>query len=89
MKMGLMGGKLFTLRSKNCVCVAVVKIKQFLQPLFTAICFIKTNQQLSSALLCKVTQAPDVNFWDVVSMKSVEIYIIALYNTCSSEAGCS
>ena len=38
----------------------------------------------SAQLFCAVTQAPDVNFWDVVSMKSVEIYIIALYNTCSS-----
>lgn len=38
------------------------------------------NQQLSSTLLfCKATLVPDANFWDVVSMKSAEIYIIALY----------
>ena len=58
----------------------MVKIRQFLQSLFTAICFITINQQLSSTLLlCKATQAPDAIFWDVVSMTSAEIYIIALY----------
>lgn len=48
---GFIGGKLFIVRSMHDVCVAVVKIRPFLQLLFTVISFIATNQQLSSTPL--------------------------------------
>lgn len=71
---GFMGGGLFTLTSKWYVYVAMVKIRLFVQPLFTAMFCITTNQQLSSVLFFhKATQALDANFWDVVIKRSVEI----------------
>lgn len=73
MKMGLLRGKLFTLRSKCYVYVVVVKIRQFFQLLFTDIFFIPTNQQLSSAPVQKATQALDANTGGVVSERSAAI----------------
>lgn len=94
MKVDLLGKKLFTLRSKYYVYVAMVKIRQFLQLLFTVISFITTNQQLSSLLLCKATQALDANIWDVVGERSAVIlhkFIVpaALRQAAASSSLCS
>lgn len=79
MKMDLLGEKLFPLRSKYYIYAAIIKIRQFLPLLFTVISFITANQQLSSLLLCKATQALGVNIGDVVSERGVGIYIVLLH----------
>lgn len=73
MKMDLSGEELFPLRSKYYIYAAMVKIRQFLPLLFIVIFLITANQQLSSLLLCKATQALGVNIWDVVSERGIEI----------------